>query len=156
MLEDYLSGSKVCVLTVDPEAKHQCYLLNENAGKVDEEGVWWSNNSCYLTSYADTKSESLRPYGYYNGHYDFWDEKSGGYVVGKEALEIAICPDEECGASLTQEELEMYDGLCNFCGSCLDCMSPFTDCNCYRPKDKARITEWVKSNKAEMGWTLDY
>jgi glutamine amidotransferase len=56
LIEDFTSGSKVCILTVDPLAKHQCYLIHENKGKVDESGVWWSNDSCYLPTYESKKS----------------------------------------------------------------------------------------------------
>lgn len=165
MLEDYLSGSKVCVLTVDPEAQHQCYLLNEQLGKVDTEGVWWSNDSCYLTSYSASKSGATQPYGYYNGYYDYdswYDEKTGQYRSGKGLATdqplLIICPDEECGASLTSEDVEMNDGLCYFCGACLDCMSTFTQCNCYRPKSKRDIGEQLSlptSKVVNGAWNYD-
>lgn len=50
LLEEWMIGSKVVVLTVDPVMEHSCYILNERKGKweKDEDGnelVWWSNDS---------------------------------------------------------------------------------------------------------------
>ena len=45
LLESWMSGSKVVVLTVNPKAKKNIYILNENLGNKDAEGIWWSNSA---------------------------------------------------------------------------------------------------------------
>ena len=52
VMEEFCSGSKVCILTLDPLAEHTCYVINEKAGKFDDTGVWWSNDSCELKTYS--------------------------------------------------------------------------------------------------------
>mgnify|MGYP003346971101 CR=1 FL=1 len=39
MIEDFTTGSKLCVLTVDPRAENQCYIIHEEKGKRDESNV---------------------------------------------------------------------------------------------------------------------
>jgi len=43
ILEKWATGSKIVVMTVDPAAKSNLYILNEKAGEWDNDGVWWSN-----------------------------------------------------------------------------------------------------------------
>jgi glutamine amidotransferase len=43
ILEKWATGSKIVVMTVDPSAKSNLYILNEKAGEWDNDGVWWSN-----------------------------------------------------------------------------------------------------------------
>ena len=43
ILEKWSLGSKIVVMTVDPKAKSNLYILNEKAGEWDNDGVWWSN-----------------------------------------------------------------------------------------------------------------
>lgn len=50
MVEDYTRGSKLVLLTVDPLAKQEVYILNEDAGHWDK-GAWWSNYSYRETKY---------------------------------------------------------------------------------------------------------
>lgn len=63
-LLEITSGSKVAILTVNPVAEYQLYLLHEKAGWYDDDKVWWSNNSCELSYYKS----------YYTGGY-----AHGGY-----------------------------------------------------------------------------
>lgn len=131
VIENFTSGSKVCVLTVDPRAQHQCYLLHEDRGKTDTAGVWWSNDSCYLdwgySSYTSKSSSGiLKPLG----DYTFFDDE-----------EVVIC--ETCNTPSYTEDYN-NEGMCHYCGSCFDCNTYFTDCLCYKGK------KW-SSNGAE-GW----
>lgn len=46
MVEEYCHGSKLVILTVDPEHKHSAYIINESLGKWnDTKDMWFSNMS---------------------------------------------------------------------------------------------------------------
>lgn len=118
MLEDFTTGSKVAILTVNPEASHQLYLLHEEKGMTDASGVWWSNNSCYLESWY-AKSYKL----------------SNGVVVTSESgddtewLECQVCENvQEYWESLKTGT----DSFCSTCGSCFMCSVYKTNCLCFQ------------------------
>lgn len=131
LLEDFTSGSKVCILTLNPKAKKPVYLLHEDKGKTDETGVWWSNDSCYLSS--SYSSGYLKPLGSYT-FADADDEEYG--------FTCAVCSH----ANSADDFFEF--GHCTMCGSCVDCEAYFTDCLCYKGKGKSRFIGG--------GWTYDY
>jgi glutamine amidotransferase len=135
LLEDFTSGSKVVVLTVDPDAKHQCYLIHENKGKVDASGVWWSNDSCYLSSY-ETSWRSSKPLGslFSKDDEEFW-------------AECAVCDT----VLLDQPQDESAADFCPTCGSCWMCMVYKTDCLCYQGSNSNRGGNWWNSD-VQGGW----
>lgn len=109
ILEDFTQGSKVVILTIDPRAKHQCYLLHENKGWKDTSGVWWSNQSCYL---ATPTPAFTNPYSYgLKEDRTLWEE----------------CDTCESFFDISQ----MTDGYCMQCGTCIDCKTYVTDCLCF-------------------------
>ena len=110
ILEDFTQGSKVVILTVDPRAKHQCYLLHENKGWKDSSGVWWSNQSCHLTMTTRTAT----PFGF--GLKDDSAEKWVDCDTCESFFEIS----------------QMIDGYCKQCGTCVDCKTYVTECLCYK------------------------
>lgn len=120
VIENFTSGSKICVLTIDPRAKYQCYILHEDRGTKDTSGVWWSNGSCYLdwgySSYTSTGAGILKPLG----NYTFSDDE--------EVIICAVCNE------INDVSEMMYDSVCNYCGSCTDCEAYFSDCLCYKGK----------------------
>lgn len=61
MVSDWARGSKMAILTLDPNAEHQLYIINEKAGEWDKEGVWWSNKHHRPAKVYDWSSSS-----YYN------------------------------------------------------------------------------------------
>ena len=90
MIEGWASGSKIAVLTVDPEAKAQCYIINEDAGKWDNNNVWWSNQTHIAPkaySYSakdydnDYGSSTYKPKaaGFYLAH--SWDFEKKEYTL---------------------------------------------------------------------------
>ena len=121
LIEDFTTGSKVCILTVHPDAKYQCYLFHENKGWVEDSGVWWSNESCYLP----------RPTAYDYGN--TWTSKSAlGFLTEDEDnfYECAVC-------DLTIDEAQLEgSGLgksyCPQCGCCYDCKAYMSDDMCYQ------------------------
>lgn len=113
MLEDFTSGSKVCVLTLNPNAKYQAYLLHEEKGWRDDSGVWWSNDTCYL---GNERWMSKKPLDSFFSHDEFRD----GFCV--------CC----------EEKLEDTDTMCMSCGTCQDCYAVATDCLCYTPESEMK------------------
>ena len=148
MLEDFSTGSKIAVLTVDPRAKYDLYLLHENKGNVDDAGVWWSNDSCDLNYYA-------KPVAKYNGYYDSeWGNSAWGmdsYTPSSSKSSPQVLDDskyqcEVCMAMLDADELEKTDYLCVFCESCQLCTMNMSVCMCYKPKGgKAHEPKEVES-----------
>jgi glutamine amidotransferase len=134
IIEDFSTGSKLCILTVDPQAKQQCYLVHEDKGKVDEAGVWWSNDSCSWTygSYYTTK-KSYVPY-------------ADGYGMADDE-DIYSCPN--CRAILDEYMVEY--GMCEFCQSCLDCSADYELCLCYDPKASSYSNDgWIKDKPTSV------
>jgi glutamine amidotransferase len=125
ILEDFTQGSKVVILTIDPRAKHQCYVLHESKGWKDSSGVWWSNQSCHLYT---SPARMTTPYSY-----GLKDEKMDKWV--------------ECDTCETFFDIaQMIDGYCKQCGSCVDCKAYVTECLCYKgsgsSKDTIEKTLW--------------
>ena len=138
LIEDFTSGSKVCVLTVDPSAQYQCYLIHENKGNVDESGVWWSNDSCHLSTYRGAWT-SLQPLDF-----GLTDNKDKGYWSYCEVCDFV----EE-----TMPADEAAKDYCAQCGSCYMCMTYMADCLCYQGKGASKSTNnWWNKSDFSGGW----
>lgn len=129
MVSKWASGSKICILTLDPSAKHQIYLVNEDLGSWDNNGIWWSNQSHKRTTYTAPAKVWQAPsrsmdhaerlaYDYALQHY-YQDE-------GQEVLDI--CP--ACESLVDMYENPYY---CTMCETCYDCDTHIIDCLCYTP-----------------------
>ena len=89
-LHEITAGSKVAILTVNPVAQYQLYLLHEKSGKYDEQKVWWSNDSCELNYYKSAYS------GYTHGGYSSYAWNDDYYPVKpkpKSASNFITIPD---------------------------------------------------------------
>lgn len=120
LIDDFTTGSKVCVLTVDPRAKYQCYLFHKEKGFEDNSGVWWSNDSCYLSStrYFSNKS------------YDFLQPTEAGLY-------------DVCGVCNIEYDAEMDEtGYCPECNSCYMCYTSQLDCLCYQGSELESKRQW--------------
>jgi predicted glutamine amidotransferase len=122
MLEDFTTGSKVAVLTVNPKAKHQLYLLHENKGMEDSSGVWWSNNTCYLESW------------YYKYGANTYAQKAASMVdttMYEEDEDYVVC--DVCGyfEEYWQALKTASDSYCPTCGSCFQCGTHKSQDLCY-------------------------
>jgi glutamine amidotransferase len=124
MLEDFTSGSKVAVLTVNPNAKHQLYLLHEEKGLEDSTGVWWSNNSCYLESWYSKYGSPT-----YAQKATSMLVDTGSIEDDTSFLECAMCEGvfEYWSALKTGN-----DSYCPTCGSCYGCTQRRGECLCYQ------------------------
>jgi hypothetical protein len=150
MVESWATGSKIAVLTVNPVAEYQLYLINEKLGTWDDDGVWWSNSSYKRTVYDYTpsvrQSDSVIM-GYSDDEKEFW-EKQEDYInrYSDDGSVIDLCP--MCEAMI---DLEQSPETCEFCASCLYCFQLPLDCDCYDPKQKAHArgfdfdNEWTAS-----------
>ena len=137
LIEDFTSGSKVCVLTVHPDAKFQCYLFHEEKGWRDESNVWWSNDTCHITT-SSYKSYDNKWYS--SSPLDFISKNEGIYYECQ-VCELAIDEEELFESGLGND-------YCPQCGSCYQCNAYMTDDLCYKGS-KADAKWW---NKSGGGW----
>lgn len=85
-LEHWASGNKMVVMTINPDAKYDWYIINEPEGHWTD-GVWYSNSSyrwvytTYATSYGTTYTRRYGTMPYRHGMYSAWDNDwDEGYV----------------------------------------------------------------------------
>ncbi len=126
LLEDFTTGSKVCILTVDPAAEKQMYLLHDDKGWHDDSGVWWSNNTCHL-DYGWSSWKSKPTYSITAGS-DYTTRDSGKW------LECGVCD-----AYISKDEAKQWgvsEDFCEACGSCYGCDTFVSDCLCKNSKDE--------------------
>lgn len=109
LIEDFTSGSKVAILTVDTRAEYQAYLIHESKGTKDNSGVWWSNDSCYLPS--SRSWYSVKPL-------DLFTEEGAGCYVCETPIQLNA-PDTD---------------YCPTCASCYMCNMHKGDCMCYHKR----------------------
>ena len=141
IIEDWAAGSKIAVLTVDPEAKHPLYHINARLGNEDASGVWWSNETCYLDSSPIYKPKSKTylagGYEYYGDYYDGTRQTDNGYVFSKDDEDIIqVTECLACGAMIDEDLLIQYDFICTTCGFCFDCEQLPGNCMCYPARQK--------------------
>ena len=139
LIEDFTTGSKVCVLTVHPDARFQCYLFHEEKGWRDETDVWWSNDSCYLP----------KPYVYKD---NTWTSKQSlGFLTKHDATEeINFLECKVCELAVSEDELwesNLGDDYCPQCGSCYQCNAYMSDDLCYKGSN-ADAAWWARQG----GW----
>jgi hypothetical protein len=135
MVESWATGSKIAVLTVNPVAEYQLYLINEKLGTWDDNGVWWSNSSYKRTIYTYTPSvrQSDSVLGYADDEATYWEKQEAYYnMYADDPTVIDMCP--MCEAMISRDESET---TCEFCASCLACFQLPMDCDCYDPSKKA-------------------
>lgn len=127
LLGAWSRGSKIAVMTNDPNAKYKLYIINENAGSWDDKGVWWSNSS-----HKPTPITKPYEYEYEPSVYDIVvAQDSNGF--NDNTFE---CPN--CNALIDLYESELY---CLMCECCFDCSAQFLDCLCYNPNAKSMIRD---------------
>ena len=134
MVSKWALGSKIVIFTLDPDANDQCYIINENAGHWDNEGMWWSNStykestwSTYLGTPSKSSALALN---------------DGGY---EELGECAHC------LAVAFEDANPY--YCEMCMACYDCSGTYSDtCLCWTPeKDR-----YSYNKKGKVGYYNDY
>jgi len=130
ILSDFATGSKVCVLTVDPKAEYECYIINEKSGAYDDDKVWWSNDSCYLD--------------YYGG---FGKSKSALAYLGEDRFGELWC--DVCLWTGKDADTDGY--TCPMCTACFDYVQPTGDCLCHQPA-KPSTSHSQHGSQWSTGW----
>lgn len=130
IVSKWSSGSKIAILTLDPAAKDQCYIVNESSGHWDNEGMWWSNDTykpSTWASYIKTPSKDL----VYDNH-------------------TSDVEDFECPSCRTIAFEDANPYYCEMCFQCFDCNGMYGDsCLCYTP-NQASVR-----HKQSGGWYYD-
>jgi len=128
VLSKWATGSKIAVLTLEPSAKYNCYIINESAGHWDNAGVWWSN-----TTYKE----------------DSWSKYLGLPKGNTESILDTETECPGCGAFLLEDGNPYY---CEFCMICYDCFGTYQDdCLCYLPERDEHASASVRSGEYQ-GW----
>ena len=133
ILSTWSSGSKIAVLTLDPSARDNCYIINESAGHWDNEGMWWSN---------DTYKASA------------WSSYIGMPSKVQEIYDGVIVEDNECPScrAVAFEDANPY--YCEMCFTCFDCNGSYGDsCLCYTPDEKNMVATGARHKQG--GWNYD-
>jgi glutamine amidotransferase len=138
MVSKWSLGSKIVIFTLDPAAKDQCYIINENAGHWDNDGMWWSNSTYMASTWSST----------------YLTKPSVKY----KNQDLPILEDNECGAcgAIPFEDGNPY--YCEMCYACFDCTGMYGDsCLCYTPeRSKIGYTlgekDWWNESNRYNGW----
>ena len=154
IIEGWASGSKIAVLTANPDAQYQLYLINERLGTWDDNGVWWSNSSykrstySYKTYYSATPTATTSPTK--SADYDLEQEYYNELLLqaDEETLSIDQCPS--CEALVDIDRSAEY---CQYCYTCMSCWSSWQDCMCYTP---ASARQEYKDNDFDNSWVRVY
>ena len=130
----WASGSKVAVLTVDPRAKDNCYIINESSGHWDNEGMWWSNDTYKANAWIGFIQKDTK-------------QLATPSVMALEDFECAKC------RTIAFEDANPY--YCEMCFTCFDCEGTYNDsCLCYSPKANYSPTGRHKQ-EGEGNWYYD-
>lgn len=124
-VERFTRGSKLVVLTANPDTKYWSYIVNEQDGDW-EDGVWWSNDSYKVRSYPK-----------FNGWGSpYFCETSGIYYAerdGKFDEPLSDMGTWRCTTCSNAMEIDFsdpsWDGRCDLCGVCMYCDE--YDCECF-------------------------
>ena len=126
IISGWARGSKIAIMTNDPRCKYRMYLINENSGTWDDNGIWWSNSSHKRTSYVSTyvepaKSADVIPFA--TDHY--FSAVDDDYEV--EVVDSCLVCDQDV-------VLNDNPYFCPHCNTCFDCYMLIDDCMCYHPQ----------------------
>jgi hypothetical protein len=135
-LEQWMSGSKMVILSNDKRLKEQVYILNEDAGHWDK-GIWWSN-----TSYQS------RYYWNYSGYYaPTVGDSTGGWSMDND---YSLLVEETCIVCTSVLRDDDYDdGICQVCNTCLECNDNASSCMCWSPTNKGQRPRWWEEEVAD-------
>lgn len=163
ILEKWAVGSKIVVMTVDPAAKFNLYILNEKSGEWDKDGVCWSNTyhrpvpekpyyarnytSAYDSDYYKTHkwNNVTRSYEPIEGvvlapkelpmKTSLTDDDNLYHLFSDELLDEPITNCMMCWALLDSVTISEA-GFCPNCDACIECGDIQGYCMCYDPMTK--------------------
>lgn len=133
LLEDWASGSKVAIFSLDKRLENNVYIINENLGHWDN-GRWWSNSSYKTTPYiGHYSSKSMRAYGGWLDEEWVSDNRTDSCGTATMTEWWKRSGEESCVYCSNPLSSQEWDwGYCDFCKSCLECAMDIVDCECYR------------------------
>jgi len=146
MVSKWAMGSKIAILTLDPAAKDQCYIVNEDAGHWDNDGMWWSNHTYCATTYASTSYSAATSNSNTWSSFIDYEKDTKKPVDGHEVYECPTCQ------AVAYEDANPY--YCEMCYTCWDCDGVYGDsCLCYTPE--AQRYDYAKKSSQGKGWYYD-
>ena len=131
LVQGWASGSKIAVLTTNPQAEYQLYLINERLGHWDDDGVWWSNNSYKRTTYyvSDYKpATSTR-----STTSDFTIEQEYYAEIALQTEQEGLIIVDTCPSCEALIDIDVSAEYCQYCDACMSCYAKWQDCMCYIP-----------------------
>ena len=137
MIEGWASGSKIAVLTTNPKAEYQLYLINERLGTWDDNGVWWSNSSYKRSTYTTTTYYKADPYPVVDpiAYDSTYDEEQAYYKELSEKSELdGYIVVDQCPMCEALVDIDISAEFCQYCEACMSCWANYQDCMCYTPK----------------------
>jgi hypothetical protein len=136
MVEGWATGSKIAVLTTNPNAQSQLYLINERLGHWDEHGVWWSNSSykriTYTYDYKSSTKSVVDTTAYSSADYD-QEQAYYAELLEKDNLDGYLVIDQ-CPMCQALVDVDISAEYCQYCEACMSCWANYVDCMCYTPK----------------------
>lgn len=154
MIEGWASGSKIAVLTANPDAQYQLYLINERLGHWDDNGVWWSNSSYKRSTYSSKTYYSPAPTATTS------PTNEADYVLEQEYYnELLLQADEDtlvidqCPSCEALVDIDRSAEYCQYCDTCMSCWASWQDCMCYTP---ASARQGFKDNDFDNQWVRVY
>ena len=142
MISKWATGSKIAVLSVHPDSKYQCYIVNEKSGEWDTDGVWWSNKHHIPkpATIVGTYKPSHISYTYElpSVTYD-WKTLKESYssMTGDDPNDFT--EDDEfttCISCKNPISVILSADYCEWCDACVGCGSNYADCLCYNSSYK--------------------
>ena len=155
MIESWATGSKMAILTLDPKAKSNLYIINEKAGSWDTDGIWWSNTYHRPAPVYDSYRYHPKPSQYDSG----WCDSGWGYdyrppkeskgiltsvplddtleLLGNDDWEGFLCPN--CNNIVEGNDLESE--YCPVCRGCYECGDVAGFCMCYTPAETSKANK---------------
>ena len=150
MIEGWASGSKIAVLTTNPKAEYQLYLINERLGTWDDNGVWWSNSSYKRSTYTTTtyyKADS-HPVVDAVAYDSTYDEEQAYYAeLSEQSEKDGYLIVDQCPMCEALIDIDISAEYCQYCEACMSCWSNYQDCMCYTPKSAKSYKEFDFDNQ---------
>jgi hypothetical protein len=150
MVESWATGSKMAILTLDPKAKSNLYIINEKAGSWDTDGIWWSNTYHRPAPVYDSYRYHPKSYQYdLDWGYNYTPPKESKGILtsvplddtlellDKEGWEGFLCPN--CNNLVEGKDLESE--YCPICRGCYECGDVAGFCLCYMPAETSKANK---------------
>ena len=149
MIEGWASGSKIAVLTTNPNAEYQLYLINERLGTWDDNGVWWSNSSYKRSTYTTTTyyKADASPIMDTITHDNYEQEQAYYAELAEDNAKEGYLLIDQCPMCEALVDIDISAEYCQYCEACMSCWSNYQDCMCYTPKSAKSYKEFDFDNQ---------